>query len=584
MLPQDRATKLEIFLVRVTKYDDDGYPVRHWRGVLPTNSLACMHALTAEILEQNLLAPTVGEVHLVDETVQSIPEGPIRRALRNPGTRVLIALVGVQTNQFPRAIDLARRYREIGCDVMIGGFHVSGLAAMLPSLPDDLVQLRNEGISLALGEVEETWQAILSDVARGQIQPIYDNSAARPNLARAAVPILDSSLMKRFVYRHFGTIETSRGCPFACSFCTIINVQGRTMRHRDPSHIVAAIRDNHRRTGTEHYFFTDDNMSRTKTWPDLFDALIDLREREGIAIRFLMQVDTLSHRIPDFIEKARAAGCFQVFIGMETLNPESLADGNKRQNRVEDYADLVAAWHRAGILTHVGYIIGFPHDDVVSVRGDLKALQEVIRPDLAAFFMLTPLPGSADHLKMWQDGTELEQDWNLYDTFHPVVDHPRMSRDEWFGLYREAWSTFYAPDYLRPRLSEVTSDQHTTLLQMYLWYKAASGVEIAHPMMSGFFRTKARRERRTGMPIETVANFWRHRLPEIGRTCIGYASLVAELKGLWTDTVGGSDIRRRTWTDFLRVMFWNESRSVDRPSQAIASDGTPPHDALSEAS
>ncbi len=534
-----RAETIELFLVRVTKYDDDGYPLRHWRGVLPTNSLACMHSLTKEVIEKDLLAPTRVSVQVIDETVQPVPERAIRKALAQPGTRVVLAFVGVQTNQFPRAVDLARRYRALGCVVLIGGFHVSGLAAMLPELPEDLLALTREGISLVCGEVETAWSGILEDLAENRLRAVYDVSKERPDLAHAPVPVLDDRLMKRFAYRHFATLETSRGCPFACSFCTIINVQGRSMRHRDPGHIVESIRENHRRTGTEHYFFTDDNMSRTRTWRELFRSLIELREREGISIRFLMQVDTLSHQIPDFIEMARDAGCFQVFLGMETLNPQSLIDGNKRQNRVEDFAALVDAWRRAGTITHVGYIIGFPHDEPASVRRDLHSLKTVIRPDLATFFMLTPLPGSADHLQMWRDGVDLDRDWNRYDTFHPVVDHPRMSRQEWFDLYRDAWSSFYSTDYMRERLGQVGAAEHTTLLQMYLWYKAASAVEGAHPMMSGFFRFKPRLERRPGLPIDTLPAHLRKRAPEVFGILRGYASLIHELQGLWSETRPG---------------------------------------------
>jgi hypothetical protein len=332
------------------------------------------------------------------------------------------------------------------------------------------------------------------------------------------------------------------------------------MRHRDAAHVAAAIAENFRRTGTAHYFFTDDNLSRSRHWRDLFAQLIRLREEEGIPLRFLMQVDTLSHKIPDLIPMARRAGCFQVFIGMESVNPASLLDGGKRQNRVGEYRDLIAAWHAAGVLTHVGYIIGFPHDDPASVRADLRLLQDEIRPDLAAFFMLTPLPGSVDHLRLVQAGTPLDTDLNRYDTFHPVVDHPRMSRAEWFALYRESWRTFYEVDYMRRRVSEAAPQQRITLLQMYLWYGACAFVENAHPMMSGFLRLKPRTDRRPGFPVEGRLAHARRRLPEMARTLTGYAGVLRTLRDVWSEAPPAQDRGAgslRLWSAFLRSMFWS---------------------------
>jgi len=421
------------------------------------------------------------------------------------------------------------------------------------------------GVTLVKGEVEETWGTILQDAAVGSLAPLYDSIDDKPDLFRAPVPRLDQRVMRRFAYRHFGTIDAGRGCPFSCSFCTIINVQGQKMRHRDAAAIAAAIESNYRAMGTHQYFFTDDNFARNKNWRAIFQALIRLREEAGIPLRFLMQVDVLSHRIPDFIALAKRAGCFQVFIGMESLNPESLADGGKRQNKVEDYAVLIDAWHRAGVLTHVGYIIGFPHDTPASVRANIRTLKDEIGVDIASFFMLSPLPGSLDHLRLVERGTALDEDWNRYDTFHAVVDHPRMSRDEWFALYEEAWREFYTFDHMKRRIADAPRGDSVTLLQMYLWYKAAAAVERYHPMMTGFVRVKPRTDRRAGYAVEGRVRHLRRRAPEMWAVLSGYAKLLSELRRLWLETHRqasraegrlrnlGREVRQ--WAAFMRVMF-----------------------------
>ena len=114
-----------------------------------------------------------------------------------------------------------------------------------------------------------------------------------------------------------------------------------------------------------------------------------------MAIDFMMQVDVLAPRIPRFVEKAARAGCVQVFIGMETIRDDNLEAGGKRQNKAADYREMIAAWHGVGVVCHVGYIIGFPHDTYERVMEDVRTLRDELLVDQASFFMLTPLPGLA---------------------------------------------------------------------------------------------------------------------------------------------------------------------------------------------
>ena len=551
----DRAgagRRMELFLIKPTKYDDDGYLLRHVRSVLPSNTLATLHALTEDVARRGVLGDVALRTHLCDESVQRLPERAIRTLARRRDTVVVVCLVGVQTSQFPRATDLAHRFRALGVAVLIGGFHVSGTLALTDEIPAHLQALQAAGVTLVKGEVEETWGGILRDAAAGSLAPFYDSTDDKPDLSQAPMPRLHPRVLRHFVYRHFGTVDAGRGCPFTCSFCTIINVQGRTMRFRDATAISAAIQANYRDTGTHHYFFTDDNFARSRNWRAILEELVRLREAVGIPIRFLMQVDALAHHLPDFVELARRAGCFQVFIGMESLNPESLIDAHKRQNRVSDYGAMIEAWHAADILTHVGYIIGFPHDTPESVRANVRTLKEVVRPDLAAFFMLTPLPGSADHRALLRAGTAMDPDQNRYDTFHPVVDHPRMARSEWFALYRDAWRQFYTPDLMRRQLQQLGGRQRITLLQMYFWYMAATVVEDSHPMLTGFFRRKPRRDRRPGHAVEGRVRHARRRIPEIWQQVSGYAQVLCDLQRIW------ADVRRTpgTRTTYERLQLW----------------------------
>jgi radical SAM superfamily enzyme YgiQ (UPF0313 family) len=530
--------RLTVVLVRPTRYDDDGYVVRHWRGTLPSNTLSCLNGLTEDAVASGALGPVAVRVHAFDEAVDRVDPRRLGRKLRRPGTRVLVALAGVQTNQFPRAQDLARQFKAEGFDVMIGGFHVSGSVAMAHAIPPECQTMIDEGITLVLGEIEDRWAALLQDAAAGRLQPLYDFLKDLPDLRTKPLPKVSMRLQRKFAVRGYGTIDAGRGCPFNCSFCTIINVQGHAMRSRGAAQIADHIRTHYhggRKKGIWHYFFTDDNFSRNPSWEAIFDGLIALRRDEGIAIDFMMQVDTAASRIPRFIEKASRAGCVQVFIGMESLREDNLQAACKRQNRVGQYRESIARWHAAGIVCHVGFIIGFPYDTYDRIMEDVRTLRDELLVDQASFFMLTPLPGSRDHRAAVDARTPMDPDYNNFDSFRATMPHPRMSPEEWTAAYRDAWTAFYSFDHMRRALLRQNPHTYWGMFKCFLWYRA-SMVEGSHPMVTGFYRLKDRRSRRPGWPLEGRLRFLRRRVRELAQISLAYAKLLLEMQELWLAT------------------------------------------------
>jgi radical SAM superfamily enzyme YgiQ (UPF0313 family) len=132
-------------------------------------------------------------------------------------------------------------------------------------------------------------------------------------------------------------------------------------------------------------------------------------------INIIMQVDTMCHKIPNFVDKAARAGCKKVFIGLESSNPESLKGASKGQNRITEYRKMLQAWKPAKVLTYAGYILGFPSDTPQSIERDIQIIQRELPIDIIEFFMLTPLPGSKDHQQMYLRGERMEADTNRYD-------------------------------------------------------------------------------------------------------------------------------------------------------------------------
>ena len=546
--------RLNLYLIKPSQYDDDGYVVRHWRGVLPSNTLACLAGLTEDLIQRKRLGDSWDDrVHLLDETVDKIPVKRICRSELWNRAKSIVCLVGVQTNQFPRACDLAHTFRRAGLTVLIGGFHVSGYLALLPDIPDDIQKLMDAGVSIVKGEVEETWGDLLLDAIHGRLKPLYDFLNSKPDLYTKPIPAIRKKYLRKFAASNFGTLDCGRGCPFECTFCTIINVQGRKMRFRSAEHIAEAIRRNYHENGITFYFFTDDNFARNKNWEAIFDNLIRLREEEKIPVEFMMQVDVLSWKIKNFVAKASQAGCMTVFIGMESVDPGNLAAAGKKQNQVKEYRHLIQAYRDGGISSHVGYILGFPFDTVDSIRRDVKFLTEEVQPDHASFFMLTPLPGSIDHLHMLRRGEWMHPDFNLYDSQHEVTHHPYLKGGAWKETYFEAWRSFYSLSNMKAILQRGSRVNYWNNFLRFFWYKNSVQTEGRHPMMCGYFRLKGRTARRPGFPILSRREYYPARIREIYSHLRGMLRVIAEMEELWLQTRHPSEAEQRVVEELAKL-------------------------------
>ncbi len=550
----EQIKKFHIVLIKPSKYDDDGYVIRFWKGVLPSNTLNVLHGLTEDIKTRGVFGDLPIEVTTFDETAEKVPMSRIIRWSKAPGTKLLICLVGVQTNQFPRALDMARIFKAQGIAVIMGGFHTSGTINMLSDQEPDIQELYREGICMVSGEVEGKWEGILGDFLNGQLRPLYSFAQDLQNLVdieEAPLPQTSAKTMKHFAYPSFATADTSRGCPFACTFCTIINVQGRKMRERSPQSIAAMMRKNYIENGLSFYFFTDDNFARKKLWRETFEEIIKLRE-EGLDVSFMMQVD-LAKKPKDFVPLAAKAGCTQVFIGMESVNPQNLEAEGKKQNKVEEYRSIIKEWHDAGVLVHTGYIIGLPWDSKEQVTEDMRFLINEVGPDQASFFMLTPLPGSHDHREMKKRGDWMDPDFNKRDSFHATIKHPLMSAEEWTEAYENAWKTFYSKDNMIRNLARWTDrpKNYWNLMSIFFWYKNAALIEKQHPMVAGFFRLKDRKIRRPGFAVDSSpAHLWK-RTKEITALLITWAKFLKEMEEVWLQTRKKSETEER-WVEQIQ--------------------------------
>ncbi len=548
--PSGDPALFHFVMIKPTHYDDDGYPIQWFRSAIPSNTLACLNGLAEDAQRRQVLGPGVQiRLHTYDETNRRVRPDRIVREVRKAGGKALIGLVGVQSNQFPRAVDLARPFLAAGLPVAIGGFHVSGCIAMLAEMPSDLREAQELGITFFAGEAEEgRFDRILCDAWNGTLQPLYNYMNDLPSLKGEPPPFLP----RRHVRRTSGSlssVDLGRGCPYQCSFCTIINVQGRKSRFRSPDDLERIVRENCAQ-GIKRFFITDDNFARNRDWEVLFDRLIQLRNGEFPKIGFTIQVDTLCHKIPNFIEKAAQAGVRRVFIGLENINPDNLIAAKKRQNKITEYREMLQKWRDHGAITYAGYILGFPGDSKESILRDIEIIKRELPLDILEFFFLTPLPGSEDHKVLWQKGSWMDPDMNKYDLNHRVSHHPRMSDAEWEAAYRAAWAAYYTPEHVRTILRRSAAcrlGRPGTTLTTILWFYLMIAFEGVHPLEGGAVRQKFRRDRRHGLPLESAFLFYPRYVGETAVKMWRYWSVYRRFNAMLEEALEAPD--RWTYSD-----------------------------------
>jgi len=510
--------KFHVVLIKPSHYDNEGYVIQWHRSAVPSNTLAVLYGLSRDLADREVLGKDVEIIiSAYDETNTRIPIEDIIKEVKSADGG-FIGFTGVQSNQFPRAMDLAVRFRGAGLQVCIGGFHISGCLSMLKNLPDDIQKALDMGISLFAGEAEGRIEGLFKDAYAENLKPVYNYLNELPMVESQPGPFLPAKILSRSA-GSFTSFDAGRGCPFKCSFCTIINVQGRKSRRRSMKNIERIIRENLAQ-GINRFFITDDNFARNKDWEAIFDYLIKVQKTKGISIRLAIQVDTMCHRIPGFIEKAGKAGVVRVFIGLENINPKNLESAGKSQNKITEYQRMFQAWKKVGVLTCAGYILGFPSDTPDNIIRDIKTIQRELPVDLLEFFFLTPLPGSSDHQGMVESGAWMDPDMNKYDLNHVTTNHPAMSKDEWERVYRTAWDTYYTPEHIETVLKRAGASGMSIGKTMFLllWFYICIKYEGLHPLEGGYFRHKYRTDRRPGLPIENPVIFYPRRLWEIVST------------------------------------------------------------------
>ena len=468
------AHPLRVVVLKPSKYLASGYVERFRRGFMPNSTVPYVRSMTPAMVGD---APT--EVHTIDEYVHT--DLRYLSLLRSPpGGRTLLALVGVQSHQFHRALDLAARARENGCMVVMGGPH---------AMTCDTSPLHGCGVSFALAEAELVWPRILLDAAEGELQPVYGRERRWQQELEAPVVVPSGRKdLSRYVVPMLG-LYPARGCPFLCNFCSVIKISGRKIRSQSIETTLASLRAA-KAAGVRMIMFTSDNFNKYPDAEALLSAMID----EQLGLDFFVQCDTQIARQEHLVALLAKAGCFQMFVGVESFNRQTLLAAHKGQNRPETYRDIVRLCRAHGISSHFSNIIGFPQDTEQAIHEHLSTLR-AMDPTWASFYVLCPIPGTEQYDDFLAEGLITEPNLDRFDTTCLTWRHPALSREQLTGLLFQCYRKFFSCGHalrsiaqqFRTRRRKLADSLASVAMSLFCRYCAWRQM---HPMSGGVGRVR----------------------------------------------------------------------------------------------
>ncbi|MGC9320372.1 MAG: B12-binding domain-containing radical SAM protein [Armatimonadota bacterium] len=372
---------MEICLIAPEAARVHGDPERLGQPLFPPLGLMTLAALT----------PSEHNVTIIDESVEPV----------DPDLEPDVVGLTAMTAAAPRAYQLGDHFRARGIPVVMGGMHAS-------ALPEEALEHVD---SVVVGEAEGLWPRLLEDLGAGEMEPVYRHTQYpdASTIPAARRDLIDTS---QYVAKH--TLQASRGCPYACSFCTVSTFFGRTYRPRPVDSVIAEAEE----IDAEPIVLVDDNIMGQPSYAEqLFERWGDLGKS------FVSQASTTMLQSPELITQAARAGCKGLFVGFESISQAQLEKIGKRFNPVEKYGELVQRLHDAGIAVVGSFMFGLDGDDEDVFERTAEFAEEV-EIDVGQFSILTPLPGTRLYAQLEEQGRILDRDWSNYDgtrcTFEPV--------------------------------------------------------------------------------------------------------------------------------------------------------------------
>lgn len=355
----------------------------------PSLSLAAIAAVT----------PPGWEVQLGDENMRPL----------DPNCDVQLVGLTAMTPQAPRAYEIAAAFRARGVTVVMGGFHAS-------NLPQEALQHVD---AVVVGEGDLVWPLLLADHQKGKLQQVYRSAAP---LDMAAVPVARREIFSAQGYLLKNTVQTTRGCPHDCEFCSVTAFFGRTYRERPLDQVLGELEQ--MRSSGSFTFFVDDNLVANRRY-----ALALFERMRGLGLKWLSHAPIDFGLDRELLQAAGQAGCVGMFVGFESLNQQTLAALGKRTNHAEGYLDQVRAIQGQGIGILGSFVLGCD-GDTPAIFEPILRFCETARLEAAIFPILTPYPGTQVRARLEREGRISSNSWRDYDMGHVNFAPKGMSAAE----------------------------------------------------------------------------------------------------------------------------------------------------------
>lgn len=416
MIDYSRSGKKHLVLINPVNPLRKGFLMRNL-STFPPLALAILASLT----------PDHWDVSVIDENIK-------------PFEYTDADLVGITsfTPSAPRAYEIAKQYRSRGIHVIMGGIHAS-------MLPDEALGFVD---CVVTGEAESIWGQVIADFEHNKLQRRYQGEL----LPMGGYPIPRHDLFSSEY--SFSAVQTSRGCPMKCNFCSVSAFNGCQYRQRP----IGEILDELEVISQKLLFFFDDNIigygkESQERAIELFKGIVKRKIRK----HWVSQASINFADNPEVLRWAARAGCKMIFLGLESEEEEQLKETGKKLNLkrgADSYKEAIRKIHRYGISINAGFIFGMDQDTTDSIR---NRFDYMLKSSIDAFqtTILTPLPGTALFEKLKQEGrllyTRFPEDWSRYDYSESVIIPKQMSPEELNSVVRDNHIRLYNRKSVRKR-------------------------------------------------------------------------------------------------------------------------------------
>jgi radical SAM superfamily enzyme YgiQ (UPF0313 family) len=384
-----------------------GWPKKSLWGELgfkfPSLSFAALAAVT----------PRSWQIELIDENIET----------SDWSMDADLVAITAMTPQAPRAYAIAALFRARGIRVVMGGFHAS-------SLPEEALRHVD---AVVVGEGELVWPLLLADFERGELQSHYRS----PGLVdMAGIPSAQREIFDGKKYLFTNTLQTTRGCPHECDFCSVTAFYGRRYRERPVPSVLAELEI--LRTKNSFAFIVDDNLVANRRYAlELFSGM------RGMGFKWLSHAPLDFARDPELMKAAGDSGCIGMFVGFESLRQETLAAMRKRTNLTLDYLAEARKFRDNGIGILGSFVLG-SDSDTPDVFEEILHFCEDARLEAAIFPILTPYPGTEVRTRLEAEGRITSNDWQDYDMGHVTFKPSAMTAEELLAGHHWLNRSFYS--------------------------------------------------------------------------------------------------------------------------------------------